>query len=218
MGKRCISELNKKSATPGTEKSKNTVINYLLSEDGHMLRQMKLEEEQEQQEQAKSEISAKLYKEADFTKPPSDFMYIFEDKNENDSRLNSRRMSSRSIVSTEQLKDSELQRRQVRGEKDLPKHIMTRILNGSNLALDSHSTRTIDDLKTPQLSSRSKSLKYQGYNINLTINEEDERAAKQKSRLLKSGMSFYLNNEYEIKVEYNLSNLALLAVEFCSQN
>ena len=183
LGKRAIKELNLKS-TPSTEAPKNDVINYLLSEDAHMLHQI---QQEEQDERAKSEASTKMYKEAGVAKPPSDFMFVFDD-DEN--------TSNRSLISTEQLRETEeVQRRDVKREKDLPKQILNRIFD-LNLPPESGSARIVDN---SQLSFRSKMLKYQGYKIDLKMNEVNDGEAKKRNTSLKSGMSFYLNNEYEIK-------------------
>ena len=185
LGKRCIKELNQEETT--SDRPKTTVINYLLSEDGHMLAQA-LEEEEHLDDKSKNDLIIKMYKDVDVTKPKSDFMYVFDEKSEND-MTNSQ---SRSYFSSENLKEStEAKRRIVKGKKDLPKQIL-------NCMFDPFLTDSQNNMSEPPLSYRSKILKYQDYEIDVLMNK-NESDSKNKNRPIRSGMNFYLNNEYEIK-------------------
>jgi hypothetical protein len=185
LGKRCIKEINQQETPP--ERPKTTVINYLLSEDGRKHEET-FEDEEHLDEKLKSELLIKMYKDVDVTKPKSDFMYVFEEKSEND-MLNSQ---SRSNFSSEYLKESmEVKRRIVKGKKDLSKSI-------KDCMLDPFLTSSQNNMSEPPLSYRSKILKYQDYEIDVLMNNK-EIDSKNKNRPIRSGMNFYLNNEYEIK-------------------
>ena len=102
LGKRCIKEINQNSS-PDLERPKSSVIKYLLSEDGHMLGQML--EDNMLDDKNNPEMSTKLYKDVEVSKPMSDFMYVFEDRieEESSSRLNSHRaLGDQSEISSEQ--------------------------------------------------------------------------------------------------------------------
>jgi len=186
LGKKCIKEMNQQ-AEPNADRPKSTVINYLLSEDGLMLAQS-LEEEEILDDKLKSDLLNKMYKDADVTKPKSDFMYVFDEKSENE--MNSQ---SRSNFSSENLKEStEEKRRLVKGRKDLPKQII-------DCMFDPYLTDSQNNMSEPPLSYRSKILKYQDYEIDVLMNNSENHSKTKNTRPVVSGMNFYLNNEYEIK-------------------
>ena len=215
LGKRYLKE-NKMSAMSGVDAVKSQLVSYLLTEEALFL-QLQQETQEELEKSNKIDLSSEAYqmfKAVEKAKPESNFMYVFEENPEDTARKNSNQagsdkdfksISTNSLISNE-IMETKINR--VRGENELAQQIVNRI-NEAQLSSDLYSESDKNSPKfTQSPRSKSKMLNYDGYKINLMINDAaynrnnaesvatTRATAKSKNM---SRLSFNLQNEYEIR-------------------